>query len=107
MIPSPAPSSYSEFDDRVLKPVAPKDLGNPTRELTLEVLLETMDNGINRGMFNSVTWNAPLVPSLLTALTMGNSSTDQRVYGPATVVFQPGEIVDLVIVNLDDNSHPL
>ena len=66
-----------------------------------------MDNGINRGMLNSVTWNPPLTPTLFTALSMGTNATHESVYGPGTMLFDYGDVVQLEIINLDDNSHPL
>ena len=42
-------------------------------------------------MFNNVTYNSPLTPSLLTELTMGNDSTNVAVYGPQAFVLQLNE----------------
>lgn len=90
-----------------LKPLLPVPFPAATRIVPLEVLLETMDNGINRGMFNNVTWNPPLTPTLLTALSMGTNATHESVYGPGTILINYGDVVQLEIINLDDNSHPL
>jgi iron transport multicopper oxidase len=43
-------------------------------------------------MFNNVTYNSPLTPSLLTELSMGNDSTDPVVYGPQSFILQFNEV---------------
>lgn len=43
-------------------------------------------------MFNNVTYNSPLTPSLLTQLSMGNSSTDVVVYGPQAFVLEFNQV---------------
>ena len=103
----PAPPEYEDFDDMVLAPLFHNTIPAPTRHISLEVELETMDNGINRGMFNGVTWNPPLTPTLLTTLSVGKNATYESVYGPGTFVISYGDVVQLEIVNLDDGSHPL
>jgi hypothetical protein len=40
--------------DTTLQPLEPMTLPNPTNELELGVFFDTMDNGINRAMFNSM-----------------------------------------------------
>ena len=107
MPPSAAPSKYEDFDDTQLKPLLPVLVPAPTHIIPLEILLETMDNGINRGIINNVTWNPPLTPTLFTALSMGTNATRGSVYGPGTVLVNYGDVVQLEINNLDDNSHPL
>ena len=75
-------------------------------------------------MFNNVTYNSPLTPSLLTELTMGNDSTNVAVYGPQAFVLQLNEVrasppvwrlavlrrdqvVEIRVHNWDTGKHPL
>ncbi|CAE6417231.1 unnamed protein product [Rhizoctonia solani] len=92
--------------DTTFKPLEPMTLPNPTKEIELGAFFDTMDNGINRGMFNNVTWNVPIVPSTISALTMGEDASVANVYGPNTEVLQYGEIVQMTVVNWDDGKHP-
>ncbi|QRV79485.1 Multicopper oxidase [Ceratobasidium sp. AG-Ba] len=109
--------------DTTLEPLEPMTLPNPTKELELGVFFDTMDNGINRAMFNStfsltnnaplvlnpledVTWNTPIVPSAISELTMGADASVQNVYGPNTAVVEYGEIMQMTVVNWDAGKHP-
>ena len=75
-------------------------------------------------MFNNVTYNLPLTPSLLTELTMGNDSTNVAVYSPQAFVLQLNEVrasppvwrlavlrwdqvVEIRVHNWDTGKHPL
>lgn len=58
-------------------------------------------------MFNNVTYNAPLVPSILTELTMGSLSSDVAVYGPQSFVLNHNEVVEIRLYNWDAGKHPL
>ncbi|ELU42615.1 ferroxidase, multicopper oxidase [Rhizoctonia solani AG-1 IA] len=123
MAPEQTMDDYDSMPwDTTFKPLEPMTLPNPTKELELGVFFDTMDNGINRGMFNSmlprcvkassnntpdVTWNVPIVPSTISALTMGEDASVANVYGPNAEVLQYGEIVQMTVVNWDDGKHPL
>lgn len=73
----------------------------------------TMDNatydGITRFTINNVTYIPQKVPSLYTALTVGNYSTDPVVYGVNSnpFVLKYGEIIELVVNNKHENLHPM
>jgi iron transport multicopper oxidase len=54
-----------------------------------------------------VTWNVPVVPSTISALTMGEDALVQNVYGPNTAVMRYGEIMEMTVVNWDAGKHPL
>jgi iron transport multicopper oxidase len=58
--------------------------------------------------FNNITYKAPKVPTLYTALSAGEQATDPRVYGTYTnsFVLERGEIVQIVVNNLDTGRHP-
>lgn len=99
---------FVDLNDTALVPIdivpmyPPADLTIP-----LVVLLETMDDGTNRGMFNDVTYNAPLVPGILSALTLGENATVAGAYGPTSLVWNHLDVVDIVLMNDDDGKHPL
>lgn len=59
--------------------------------------------------FNDVTYVAPKVPSLYTALTVGaGNSTISRVYGTNTNshVLKHNNVIEIVLNNGDDGKHP-
>ena len=75
-------------------------------------------------MFNNVTYNLPLTPSLLTELTMGNDSMNIAVYSPQAFVLQLNkvrasppvwrlavlrrdQVVEIRMHNWDTGKHPL
>jgi iron transport multicopper oxidase len=80
---------------------------NVTKTIDLEVTFATMDDGTNRAMFNQITFNYPLVPSLFSALSLGPNATRQEAYSPLSFVINPFDVVDLVIKNGDTGGHPL
>ncbi|CCO27193.1 hypothetical protein BN14_01228 [Rhizoctonia solani AG-1 IB] len=107
MAPEQTMDDYDSMPwDTTFKPLEPMALPNPTKEIELGVFFDTMDNGINRGMFNNATWNVPIVPSTISALTMGEDASVASVYGPNTEVLEYGEIVQMTVVNWDDGKHP-
>ena len=73
----------------------------------------TMDNatydGITRFTINNITYIPQKVPSLYTALTVGNYSTDPVVYGVNSnpFVLNYGEVIELVVNNKHENLHPM
>lgn len=83
-------------------------LPQPNRVVELEVVMDNLIDGINYAFFNNITYTAPKVPSLYTALSAGKSATNPKVYGEYTnnFVLERDEIVQIVINNLDDGRHP-
>lgn len=71
-----------------------------------------MTDGTNRAMFNSITYNTPVVPAILSALTLdtvtgtNNASAVASAYGPWAFVLEYGESVDLLLNNSDSGKHP-
>ena len=85
---------------------------------TLEVYFEfdTMDDGMNHavvsGSFNGASWdpvtyNAPLVPATMSALTLGDNATTSEAYGPLSFAVGHLEVLDIVLRNGDSGKHPL
>ncbi|KAJ2734444.1 ferroxidase fet3 [Coemansia sp. BCRC 34962] len=58
---------------------------------------------------NNITYSPPKVPTLYTALTMGEIAMTPRVYGPqtGTVILKHMEVVEVTIHNPNDMPHPL
>lgn len=100
---------FNFFDDVALVPYDRAPLLEPVdRRITMDLQSATID-GIARFTINDITYLPPRVPSLYTALTVGNYSTNPLVYGVNTnpFVLQYGEIIELVINNRHDNLHPM
>jgi len=100
-------SSYPLTNDSAFVPVEPIAAPAATKTIELEVTFDKMSDGTNRGMFNKVTYNRPLVPALFSELTMGANSTSESAYGPTSFVLEHGGVVDLIVKNGDDGDHPL
>ena len=58
--------------------------------------------------FNNVTYTAPVVPSLYTALSAGDLATTPAVYGDYTnaYVLNKGDVVEIILNNNDGGKHP-
>jgi iron transport multicopper oxidase len=78
-----------------------------TKTIDPEVTFITMDDGTNYEMFNKVTFDFPVVPSVLSALTLGANATVAEAYGPLSFVIEYGDVVDLVVKHGDVGKHPL
>jgi iron transport multicopper oxidase len=66
-----------------------------------------MDDGTNRAMFNQITYNMPLVPAVLSELSLGSNATVQEAYGPLSFVVSHLDVVDIIVKNSDMGNHPL
>lgn len=75
-------------------------------EMTLE---NATYDGITRFTINNITYLPQKVPSLYTALSVGNYSTDPVVYGVNSnpFVLKYGEIIEIVVNNKHENLHPM
>ncbi|KAH8160132.1 hypothetical protein CIB48_g8116 [Xylaria polymorpha] len=110
--PFPAPALVDEldpFDDITLVPWDNQTLfGEPDKTIELDVIMDNLNDGANYAFFNNITYKAPKVPSLYTALSAGELATDPSVYGTYTHAFvlERDEIVQIVVNNLDSGRHP-
>lgn len=101
--------TLSPFDDFKLVPVLHKPL---LHDYDVQIVLNfTMDNlgdGVNYALFNGVTYTAPKVPTLYSVLSAGKYATNAAIYGSNTNthVLQPGEVVEIVLNNMDSGKHP-
>jgi iron transport multicopper oxidase len=100
-------SSYTTTNDSALVPVDVSPAITPTTTLQLAFNFETMDDGTNHAFINDVVYNPPVVPAIMSALTLGENATSQVAYGPYSYVFNYGDVIDLVVQNGDTGKHPL
>ncbi|ORY04981.1 hypothetical protein K493DRAFT_333685 [Basidiobolus meristosporus CBS 931.73] len=98
----------SVLDDISLVPIIAAASAPPDFRIELNVLFDVLDNGVNRAMFNNVTYIPPSVPTLFTAYSMGEMSSDTRVYGKHSNAFvlEHNQMVELVVNNWDADDHP-
>lgn len=102
--------SLDEYlDDFYLQPVeAIERYDDYDMQITVDVAMDNLGNGVNYAFFNNITYTAPKVPTALTAMTAGEFNTESTVYGSNTNAFvlQKDEIIELVLNNLDTGKHP-
>ncbi|KAM0323902.1 hypothetical protein ACHAQA_008483 [Verticillium albo-atrum] len=111
--PLPRPTLVDDldfFDDFTLVPHDRLPLfENPNYSLSFDVKMDNLGNGANYAFFNDLTYVAPKVPSLYSALTVGAANaTDARVYGTHTIshVLRHHDVIELILNNADDGKHP-
>ena len=70
--------------------------------------MDNLGDGANYAFINGVSYVRPKVPSLYTALTSGNYSTDAVIYGPNTNAFvlAHNEVIEIILNNNDPGKHP-
>jgi len=98
---------YALVEDTLLAPTEKISPPAATRTIEIEVSFDTMDDGTNHAMFNGITYNPPLVPAILSELTLGNNASIASAYGPSSFVVDHMDVVDIVIKNGDAGKHPL
>lgn len=98
--------SFNDFNLRTLEKV--ELLDDYDYQITLDVVMDNLGDGVNYAFFNNITWTKPVVPTLITALTSGDQATNPRIYGSNinAFVLQPNEIIEIVVNNQDDGRHP-
>ncbi|WWC68213.1 uncharacterized protein I206_102136 [Kwoniella pini CBS 10737] len=96
------------FNDTQLHPVLKNELLQPNVKFELNAYFDTYDDGTNRASFNNITYQMPMVPSMLTAASMGQDAYNTAVYGAQTnaFVYKQGDIVELTVFNWDAGFHP-
>ncbi|WVQ69566.1 uncharacterized protein L199_007786 [Kwoniella botswanensis] len=96
------------FNDTELVPILKNELLQPDVKFELNAYFDTYDDGTNRASFNNVTFQMPMVPSMFTALTMGDDAYNTAVYGAQTnaFVYKHMQVVELTVFNWDAGFHP-
>jgi iron transport multicopper oxidase len=99
--------AYHDMNDTSLVPVVVEPMLPVGQTIELEVSFDTMTDGTNRAMFNQVSYLPPLVPTVLSVLTLGSNATDPTPYGYSGFVLDHLSAVQIVIKNGDVGNHPL
>lgn len=97
------------LDDYYLTPVNKTELyDEPDLNIQIDVVMDNLNNGVNYAFFNNITYTAPKVPILVSALAAGDLATNSEVYGTNThsFVLEKDEIVQIVLNNNDTGKHP-
>ncbi|KAH0834847.1 Fet3 protein [Lanmaoa asiatica] len=98
--------NYYMTNDTALVPVDPIPQPVASQSVELEVVFQTMDDGTNRGTLNGYVYNSPIVPAIMSVLTLGENATAQEAYGPYSIMLDHLDVVDIVVKNGDKGSHP-
>ncbi|KAJ1939887.1 ferroxidase fet3 [Linderina macrospora] len=79
------------------------------RTLTLSLGNHVMSTGQHMDHINNITYYAPLVPSLFTAMTTGHLAMNPEVYANRThpVVLKHNEVIELEVHNPNRIPHPM
>ncbi|KAI1309734.1 hypothetical protein EDD11_003986 [Mortierella claussenii] len=101
-------SQWEPFNDAELVPVIPETTSAPDQVFTLNAVFSVLNDYSNKATFNDITYVAPKVPSLYTALSTGNLSSNPEVYGKYThpMVLKHNQWIEIVINNDDAGNHP-
>lgn len=83
-------------------------LPEPDQTVELDVIMDNLGDGANYAFFNNITYVTPKVPTLYSALSAGDQAGDPAIYGEYShpFVLKKGEIVQIVVNNLDTGRHP-
>lgn len=100
--------AWDFLDDFYLQPVSKeKILDDSDQQIVIDVVMDNLGNGVNYAFFNNITYVAPKVPVLATALDAGEYATNEMVYGNINpFVLQKDSVVDIVLNNNDTGKHP-
>lgn len=79
-------------------------------QITLDVIMDNLNDGINYAFFNNISYVSPKIPALGTVLSAPNDTTalSSEIYGSNThsFILQKDEIVEIVLNNQDTGTHP-
>ncbi|KAJ2354539.1 ferroxidase fet3 [Coemansia erecta] len=95
-------------NDLDLEPLDKEPLLEPTTFVTLNAYSGVFSDQTFRHSFNNITYRAPGVPTVLTALTAGKQALNPQIYGHQTntYVLRHMDVVQVTIANHDYYSHP-
>ncbi|GBL50891.1 hypothetical_protein [Candidozyma auris] len=96
------------FDDFYLVPKdGEKLLPDSDNQVVIDVKMDNLGDGVNYAFFNNISYVAPKIPLLATAMSAGELATNSYIYGNTNAfVLKKGETVDIVLNNQDDGTHP-
>lgn len=99
---------WGSFNDVDTVPVQVEAQAPADVDYTFNVWFDTFNDGTNRAAFNNITYLQPIVPTIFTALTMGNDSSLPQVYGAQThgIVLEHMQNVQMTVINWDAGNHP-
>jgi len=100
---------YPTFWDTDLVPIEVVEMAPADLSIPMVITFDTFDDGTNRAyLFNDTTYVAPYVPTMFTALTMGQGALLNDVYGAQTnaLLLNHMDNIEINISNSDVNSHP-
>ncbi|KAJ3176106.1 ferroxidase fet3 [Geranomyces variabilis] len=102
------PAPWEELDDMTLEPHVVEPSTAADQSITLDVRLDMLDDGINHGMFNEVSYSKPKVPTIFTAVSTGGNASKVDIYGTRTNahVLESNKMIQVIINNNDAGSHP-
>ena len=101
--------AFYDWEDTSLVPLEPEPVIEADESHQLDVLFGVLGDGQNYAMFNGISYKPPIVPTLLTALSVpSNYSTEATVYGTSTnpFVLSHNNMVQIVLNNGDAGKHP-
>ena len=110
--PLPEPELISEYNPLPDEALTPYDhhplLPEPDHTVELDITMDQLSDGVTHAFFSGITWVPQLVPSLYTALTTRNYSTDPVVYGvnSGVHILPHLSVIEIVLTNQDDGKHP-
>ncbi|KAF8121904.1 Fet3 protein [Boletus edulis] len=97
---------YEMTNDTALAPLVAIPQYNATANVEFLVVFQTMDDGTSRAMLDGYVYNSPLVPAIVSALTLGENATNPEAYGPLAVMINHLDVVNIVVNNSDTGAHP-
>ncbi|KAF9155690.1 hypothetical protein BG015_008921 [Linnemannia schmuckeri] len=108
LAPSGVTDEYEPFNDALLVPVIPETTQLPDQIFPLTAAFSVLNDYSNKATFNDITYVMPKVPTLYTALTTGNLSSNPEVYGKYShpMVVKHNEWIEIIINNDDPGNHP-
>lgn len=109
-IPYESSDDITAFDDMNLIPADRKTLyPEPDVEITLDVIMNNLLNGVNYAFFNNITYTEAQVPTLYTVMSSPDELLNNpTIYGEYTNPFVLGhmQVVQIVVNNVDSGTHP-
>ena len=99
--------TFHYVNDTSLSPTSPIPQPKSSKKFIVNFNFDLSTDGTNHAFINNVTFNYPLVPTVLSELTLGRNAVVEEAYGESSVVVDHLEVFDVVIQNADTGAHPL